>query len=375
MLGIVLSSSCIIAQEAVTEKNNDKSEGAEHSKFVLAGFAYTGFTQMDNQTSNFGPTGFNPIFLWKKSDKLFFEAEMSVEMSDGVANYDLEYATIHYKLCNYLDISAGKFLSPFGIFNDRIHPSWINKFADKPLGFNDMNSMIGPMSEIGVEFGGGAQIGKSKINYVCYVSNGPTLSTDSMMGGMLMYSNTNDNNDNKAIGGRIGFLPFQNSSLEIGMSGQVAKVGDKTSDLYRNIGTQLMACDLSYFHKLDFIKSNLDIKAQMNMVNVDKAVKYPLNMPGMDSTFDNKSKAFFIQLAVRPAYIENHFIKNLEFAVRYSMMKLPEAAMWGGDYDKITVGVNYWLTWHSVLKFDYQVNNRKGQDSKSGFLIQWGIGF
>ncbi|MEI8280712.1 MAG: hypothetical protein WCG87_13220, partial [Bacteroidota bacterium] len=283
--------------------------------------------------------------------------------------------------CNYLEISAGKFLSPFGIFNERIHPSWVNKFADNPLGFNhDVGTLVGPMSEIGVALAGGAQLGKSKINYAVYASNGPNLIADPnnpMMSGMLMYENVKDNNDNKAIGGRIGFLPLSNSSLEIGLSAQVAKVGDKNSVLYENIGTQMAAIDLSYYHKLNCIKSNIDIKAQFNMVNVDKAVKYPIDstMTGVDSTFDNKSNAFFLQVGIRPTYVNHKCLKNLELAVRYSTMTLPEKAIWGGEFNQITIGINYWLSWHSVIKFDYQINNQKGMDSKTGFLVQWAIGF
>ncbi len=354
-----------------TQKSSD-------TKLLVSGFGFAGYSKMDKENSNFGPTGFNPIFLWKKSDKLFFESELMIEITDGTTKFDLEYATLHYKLCKYLEIGAGKFLSPFGIFNERIHPSWINKFTDPPLGFNhDIGTMVGPMAEIGVEFRGGGQLGKSKINYVAYISNGPNLVTDpsnTMMTGMLMFENINDNNDNKAIGGRIGFLPLSNSSVEIGVSGQVAKVGDKGNVLYQNIGAQMYALDLSYCHKLNFIKSNLDVKAQYNMMNVDKAESYPV-MSGMDTTWDNKSQSYYIQLGLRPAFVNNNFFKNLELAFRYSSMTLPEKAMWGGDFKQSTVGLNYWLSWHSVLKLDYQMNTQKGADNRNGIQIQWGLGF
>jgi hypothetical protein len=365
------------AQE--TPVTTPEAQKSSDSKFLVTGFGFAGYTQMDKEISNFGPAGFHPIFLWKQSDKLFFESELAIDITNGTTNFGLEYATLHYKLNNYLEVAVGKFLSPFGIFNERIHPSWINKFADKPLGFNDdAGAMVGPMAELGVEFSGGAQLGSGKINYTAYVSNGPNLIADPanpMMSGMLMYENLSDNNDNKAIGGRIGYLPFKNSSFEIGLSGQTAKVGDKNS-AYKDIGAQLAAVDLSFIHKVNFLKSNVDLKAQLNMVNVDKATSYPADstMMGADSTFDNKSQAYFIQLAIRPAYLENKFFKNLELAFRYSSMTLPEKAMWGGDFSQITIGLNYWFSWHSVLKLDYQVNDQKGMESKPGFLVQWGFG-
>ena len=154
----------------------------------------------------------------------------------------------------------------------------------------------------------------------------------------------------------------------------MAKVGDKSSDMYKNTGSQLYSCDLSYGHKVDFLKSNFELKAQLNMTNVDK-VAYPVSMAGMDSTYENQSQSFFAQASIRPAFVENNFVKNMELAGRYSMLKNPAQAMWGVDMDQVTIGINYWLSWHSVLKFDYQVNTQKGVDNKTGFLIQWGVGF
>jgi hypothetical protein len=378
-IGSIIFAVNVFAQDAIQTPAQETPKSAD-TKFLMTGFGFAGFTLMDKENSNFGPAGLNPIFLWKQSEHIFFESELAIALADGTVKFDLEYATLHYKLCNYLEVAAGKFLSPFGIFNERVHPSWVNKLADNPLGFNhDAGAMVGPMAEIGAEVSGGAQTGQGKINYAAYVTNGPSLIADPenpMMSGMLMYENVSDNNDNKAIGGRIGYLPFPNSSVEIGISGQVAKPGDNNS-IYKDINAQMGAVDVSFIHKLDFIKSNLDIKAQFNMVNVDKAVKYPVDttMMGADSTFDNKSQAYFFQAGIRPAFVENKFLRNVELAARYSSLTLPEKAMWGGDYNQITIGVNYWMSWHSVLKLDYQVNNRKGMDSRTGFLVQWAMGF
>ncbi len=361
----------VMAQENTTEK---KQEGAQNTQFMLTGFGFAGFTKAGDGNATFGPTGFNPIFLWKKSDKLFFESELAFEMEGGETKLNLEYAVIHYKMCSYLDLAVGKFLSPFGIFNERIHPSWVNKFADNPLGFNhDVGTMVGPMSELGVELAGGAQIGKGKINYSFYISNGPNLMTDTMMAGMLMYSNTADNNGNKAVGGRIGYLPFSNSCFEIGLSGQFAKVGDAGTE-YEKTAARLFAVDMAFNHKIPALKSHIDLKCQMNQVSVDKVTTYPA-MAGMSSVFENVSTSTFAQLAIRPSYVDNNFVKNLELAGRYSHMVLPTEAMWGGEYTQLTVGLNYWLSWHSVIKFDYQINQIKDGDSKPSYMVQFGLGF
>src|SRR5260370_37805396 len=42
----------------------------------------------------------------------------------------LEYLQLDYNANSHLTITAGRFLTPFGIFNERIKDIWINKFQD-----------------------------------------------------------------------------------------------------------------------------------------------------------------------------------------------------------------------------------------------------
>ncbi len=369
----------LAAQDSTQTNRNFSNSSAVsgNTHFLLAGYGYIGYEKKGKENSSFGPGGFAPIFLWKKSDRLFFETEAEFEIEDGKLNIGLEYATIHYKLAKNLTLGAGKFLSPFGIFGERLHPAWINKFAEKPLGFShDAGGMIGPMTEFGFELRGGAQIGGSKINYVGYISNGPNLVegvNNPMMAGMLQYDNFADNNNNKAIGGRIGFLPFANSSLEIGISGQYAKVGNQESN-FKNIGARLSAIDLSVIQKIEPLNSNLDIKAQYNTVKVDKAtyVKPSTQL----YTFDNTSSAWFAQAALRPAFVENPFLKNLEFSARLSAVKTPVASLWAADKFQTALGINYWLDWNSVIKINFQrTKDRIAGEYENGFFILWGLGF
>lgn len=358
-----------------TELNQNRVEQMSGTHFLLTGYGFAGFEKKGDEGSTFGPVGFAPIFLWKKSDKLFFEAEAEFEFEDGELEIGLEYATLHYKLAKNFTLGAGKFITPFGIFGERLHPAWINKFAEKPLGFSHEGGAIGPMTEIGVEFRGGAQLGSSKINYVGYISNGPKLNDgvdEPMMAGILHYNNFGDNNNNKAAGGRIGFLPFANSSVEIGVSGQFAKAGDRESK-YEDVAANLYAFDLSVIQKIDAIKSNLDIKAQYNSVKVGNAM---YEKPGGgEYSFDNKSSAWFTQAALRPAFVENNFFKNVEFTAQFSGIKTPALSMWSTDKMQSTFGINYWLDWNSVIKINFQSTKDKLDDEKeNGFFIQWGLG-
>jgi hypothetical protein len=382
LLGLVFSINSSFAQSdsSQTEKNERSlsEEGNSRStKFLLTGYAFAGYEKEKGEQSTFGPAGFSPIFLWKKSDKLFVESELEIEIEDGDLTFGLEYVTLHYKPSKYLSFGVGKFLSPFGTFAERLHPAWINKFSEKPLGFSEEGLMVGPMSEFGVELRGGAQLGDSKINYTGYVSNGPTLITgdigkeeDPMMAGQLMFDNLGDNNSNKALGGRLGFLPFSKSNLEIGISGQTAKVGDKDDPTYENVGAKMFAADISYTKKIALL--NVDLKAQFNQVKVDNA-SYK-DTAGMDYAFDNKSNAYYAQLALRPVVL-NKFFNKTELVGRYSALNTPTKAMWGGNKTQIAIGLNFWFNWNSVIKISYLSNQEKGQEDKPGFFLQLAFGF
>ena len=373
---LIMQCSSGFAQDtAQTDRNSQTiSQTPGGTKFLLTGYGFSGFEKKDNENGTFGPAGFAPIFLWKISDKLFFEGEVEIGIEDGETGFGLEYATLHYAFSKYFILGAGKFLSPFGTFQERLHPAWINKFAERPLGLSEEGVMLNPMSEFGAEIRGGTPLGESRINYVVYLSNGPKLNTgseDAMMAGQLDYENLADNNNNKATGGRLGLQPFPNSSFEIGISGQTAKVGDEKNILYKNVRANLFAVDLNYVKSIDFLKSTIDIKGQFNQVKVDKT-DY-LDTTGMTYTFDNSSKAYYAQIAIRPVQITA--LKKLEIAGRYSGLRVPEQAMWAGNKTQITAGLNYWFSYRSVLKFNYQVTKEKGKDNEGALFIVFAMGF
>src|ERR1700686_417837 len=45
----------------------------------------------------------------------------------------LDYAQVDYTANSWLTIVAGRFLTPFGIYNERLTPIWIHNMQDSPL--------------------------------------------------------------------------------------------------------------------------------------------------------------------------------------------------------------------------------------------------
>tara|TARA_R110002050_G_scaffold33007_2_gene84457 strand:+ start:45161 stop:46348 length:1188 start_codon:yes stop_codon:yes gene_type:complete len=355
------------------------------SKFMLRGFWFTGLDNLTNSegesSSNFIGGGFNPILLYRQSDRLFFEAELEGQYDvNGGFELGLGYANASYVLNNYMTIRAGQFLLPFGTFTEKMHPSWINKVNNAPLGFG--HDGISPMADIGMEIRGAFYTGSIKLNYQAYVINGPQLkdgSDEPDEAGGLKFGYMTDNNKNKTVGGRIGILPLSNSSLEIGFSGMTGKVGTAESK-YEDVTATLYAIDLSFVKNLNFMKSVVDIKGQYNGTNVSDA-DYLNPETGADYTFENKSSGYYAQIAVRPSLLENKILRNFEAVARYSVLSTAEESLWAADPTQLTFGLNYWLDWRTVVKIGYQTTDGLGDHdtnetiSQNLFYVRVAMGF
>ena len=352
-----------------------------NSKFLLRGYAHSGLEYVPDTQLTFVGGSFNPIFIYRQSDRLLFESELEAEFGEEGFEIGLEYADISYRISKTLTVRLGKFIVPFGIFTERLHPAWINKFPNKPLGFGHEEGAL-PGADIGIEIRGGAYMGNMKYNYSFYVVNGPQLNTgeehpDDI--GRLEYGQFPDNNFSKTFGTRIGILPFANSSLEIGFSAKVGKVGARESE-YQDIGSQIYAIDFTYVKTLNFMSSMLDLRGQASWVNVDDATYVSPEDPNETVSFTNKSTTFFGQISIRPAFVDTKFIQNLEFAARYSNLDTPVGSPWEMSTNRWDYSLNYWLDWRTVIKFSYQ--NQSGGITEEGeaaprdaFFIHWAIGF
>jgi len=363
------------------------------SKMMLRGYYHTGFentTMGDESDNQFNFGNIAPILMYKQSDKLFFEAEFEGEFEDGEFHWTVEYADVSYILNDYMTVRAGKFILPFGTFMEKLHPAWINRLATRPLGFG--HDGIAPSSDVGVELRGAFHTGSIKLNYQAYVVNGPRLKTgmdEPDEAGMLMFGMGafGDNNNNKAFGGRLGVLPFTNSSLELGFSGMTAKVGDKET-IYEDVRANLYALDLNYVKNLNFIKSVVDIKGQYNYSQVDDAnYTVPDDTLGLYYDFNNVSTAYYAQVSIRPSMSGNNLLRKLELVGRYSVMETPEGSLWESNPTQTAIGLNYWIDWRTVLKFGYQTtdggsggHSEEGEESVESptanmFYVHLAIGF
>lgn len=375
------------AQETATTPT---SYQPSKTQFMIRGYAHAGleYKEVDGEKqSTFVGSSFSPLFIFRHSDRLLFEAELEfAHLQDNSFEVGFEYANLSYVLNDYMTIRMGKFLLPFGTFVERLHPAWINRFSNMPLGFG--HDGIAPISGIGVELRGAIPMGSAKLLYSLYSTNGPRLNTgddEPEEAGLLHFDNFNDNNNNKAIGGRLALLPFANSSLELGASLYSGTVGDQDDPEYGDVGATMLAYDLSFVRQISALRGVLDVKAQYMNSNVDEATYFKLD-PGdtipTPYTFDNSSTAYFGQISYRPS-MASSALRNFELATRYSVIKTPEGAEWEQHATQWSLGLNYWLNWRTVFKLSYQQTVSEGgheaapgqEITTNAIFLHWGIGF
>lgn len=169
-------------------------------------------TTFDGGEPHLGPI-LTPVLLvpigqrWLFETRGTFESDLTQQpgMSGfhGTVEKELEYAQLDFIANQYMTVTVGRFLTPFGIYNERLYPVWIRNLATDPLilpiGVGPSNASTGAMLR------GGFRANSSfNINYAVYYS---ALSTVTPV------------DSSRFAGGRAGiFLP--KARLEIGGSFQ-----------------------------------------------------------------------------------------------------------------------------------------------------------
>src|SRR5215472_192851 len=173
----------------------------------------TGFVAtFQGSTPHLGPL-INPLLLVPIGDKWLIEARGDLESDlappaggsgfEGELDTNVDYLQIDYIANRYMTVTAGRFLTPFGIFNERLYPIWIRDLQTDPLILPIEAGISGAGNGAMVRGGFDATSG-IEINYAAYFSANTT---------------TEDLQSDRSVGFRSGvFLP--GPRLEIGGSFQ-----------------------------------------------------------------------------------------------------------------------------------------------------------
>jgi hypothetical protein len=340
------------------------------TKFLLAGWAEAMYEQRNGQVSTFSAS-FNPIFLWELTPKILFDGRLEIEPSGGGTNVNLVNAQISYLLNDYIAFGAGEFFSPSNVFVERFEPQWINRLPDRPLG---VYHGILPNISVGAQVRGGFPIGPTRADYAFYVSNGPILDAfDARTAGTLDFNSYTDNNDNKAVGGRVGFLPIP--GVEVGYGFETSKPGFQGTSLSR-VQALVQSVDLEVTRDSDLLKGRFNLFAQYAWSKVDHAIYDPDGSLGFGPLpLTAKRDGGYAELAYRPTKLDIDFIRNLEMIFRWDHLSRAPSGLGDPREERWTLGLDYWLSPSTVVKAAYEWDKPSGQRNKNALFFQTAIGF
>jgi hypothetical protein len=181
-------------------------------------------------------TQINPVLLVPLGDRWLIESRAEFEGQfqrppgggpyGGPVDKHVDYAQVDYIANPYLTVTAGRFLTPFGIFNERLYPVWIRFLQPDPLILP-----IRTAPSDGAMFRGGFPINaRANMNYAMYVS-ATSIGIDSV-------------DSERHVGGRIGLF-FPAPRLEVGGSWQKTLQDERKNAFGFHMGWQTARLPLS----------------------------------------------------------------------------------------------------------------------------------
>ena len=211
----------VLTNFLVSRLNAQSSQGEDIKPVPLLTGSAGFITTFDGGEPHLHPIA-TPLLLvpigrrWVFETRATFETDM-IQLPGssgfhGTVAKEVEYIQLDFIANPYMTVTVGRFLTPFGIFNERLYPVWIRNLQSDPLilpiGIGPSNASTGAMLR-----GGFKAHPKFNLNYAVYFS---ALST------------ANHLDSDRFAGGRLGvFVPA--ARLEIGGSFQHGLQGERSN--------------------------------------------------------------------------------------------------------------------------------------------------
>lgn len=259
--------------------------------------------------------------------------EHGAASEDGRGNVALEYGFVEYTFSDMLKVRAGKFLTPFGVFN-QIHtakPAFLSvkeaASTNNPSRIVEDANRFFPRWGTGIAFQGDGLIGEKEFDYDVLIANGEQDNTNPF---------EEDDNSSKAVTARFRLEPLE--TLQVGASFYYDQYSEGSElDSIRSTGLEL-----------DWETSSFRVVAEV--------VSGKQNLEAGGS---RDQLGWFIQ----PSW---HFENGVTPYVRYDWID-PDTDRSDDEGEDIIVGVN----WEVSRWFMIKVENNWFKGSEDSTLAQY----
>ncbi len=314
-----------------------------------------GFFDMEAEANNKDATGkywtfdqhhFNLLFDFRLDDRIRISSELEWEhgtdlgSSEQVGEMYIAKAYLGYRFSELAQLRVGKFLTPFGLYNERHDATPTFLFTSLPSSVygkhlitqGNPSDRLFAKTTAGIQFLGLLRAGQWLIHYQTYLTNGR---------GPKPYEQ--DNNPNKAIGGRFTITSF--SQLSFGMSLYRERNGDNYNVRMTSVSFEA-EYDISAFHLEGEILST-------SIEDID-SLHHPTGV------FNNAHGSYLLG-----AYT---LFDRLTPFVRYDYYKPLQIF---SEYSETlqTIGLNYSLTHKVFLKGELHFHSTKDPDEKVSYQM------
>lgn len=333
---------------------------------------------------------FIPFIYSRIGEKISMQSEIEFEHG-GIGGPNtgeaiIEFANIDFHLADWFNPRFGIILMPLGKVN-ALHDAPIQDLTDRPL----VAEHVIPTTFS--QAGAGAYgvlyprlMGlDDRLDYEVYLTNGlkgldgsgapggittVRISRTSGLRGARTDGNEQDNNNSVAVSGRLGYSPFLGT--EIGISTMFN--GSYVSSAYRkpdgttgdDLGLRIFAVDGMWRWRW------LEILGEWATVSIDRdaAIIADNRVPDrMEAGYIQANAHFMIEPLKEafPGFVTDE--STFTFVVRYETEDLSKGLTGANALDgriaRTTVGLNFRPIEDTVLKFDYQINDDRGDGSSA----------
>lgn len=304
-------------------------------------------------------TGYLDFYISKTlSDKITVLMDIVFETIDNSYAVDIERLNIRYDYNQYLQITSGKFHTPYGYWNTAFHHGLqiqTSILRPKFIAFEDRGGVL-PSHSVGIM----ASAFVKNFSYNVYLTSGVSIQKETeangVIQGIITTSNGEHQDGNKLLGATFA---YDMDETKIGLHSFYQKV-----DIFNNRQTDVLMGGGFIAMELD----NLELYSELYLF-------YNKNTSGPSQDKYLSSSAFFIQAAYAIDEIKPYVRLERANYNQNDFYFQGQSATAGRSYDRAAFGINYNIAEDASLKFAAILNKELQNGNSVDFLTQFAVRF